>query len=338
MDDFLTHRNLVHAPEFPPGDWLNTPRPLSVQALRGRVFLVDIWDYTCVYWLRTLPYIREWYARYAPYGLEVIGVHTPAFAFGRERRQVELATQEFGVRYPVFLDNEFRVWNAYNNRFWPARYLIDRHGLIRYSDFGEGGYAEFERVIQALLREVDSSIDLPPIMQPLRDEDRPEVKRKRPTSELRGGLEGGALGNPEGYAGHIPVLYRLPRQRTSGAFYVAGAWQAGRDYLAYQGSGEGIIQLPYDAVEVNAVLSPHSDAVERLLHPDAVSVEIWQDERPIDDERRGADLTADGRVIINRPRIYNLVRNPAHESHELTIRVQARGVAVYAFSFVGGAG
>jgi thioredoxin family protein/AhpC/TSA family protein len=336
MDDYLLHDNLVRAPEFASGDWLNAPQRITLAALRGQPLLVYLWDYTSIHCLRTLPYLRKWQERYEAADLQVLGVHTPAYSFGRERLQVELAVKELDVRYPVLLDNEFKTWNAYGNTFWPARYLIDSQGFIRYQDYGEGGYTEFERALQALLREMNPSIDLPPVMRPLRDEDRPEVLRQRPTPELRGGLQQGALGNPEGYGGHLPVIYRLPKRRVHGAFYVAGAWRADNEYLAYQGTTEGIIQLPYEAAEVNAVLSPHPETVERYLHPDAVSIEIWQDDLPIPVEHLGADVTEDGRLFIHRPRVYNLIRNPGHEQHELTLRIHARGVALYSFSFIGG--
>jgi thiol-disulfide isomerase/thioredoxin len=343
VDDFSFnphHSHKVHAPEFAsghaPSDWINSERPLQLAALRGKAVLLDIWDYTCLNCLRTLPYLRAWHERYAAHGLVVIGVHTPEFTFGRERMQVELATRELEVHYPVLLDNDFKTWKAYDNRFWPARYLIDHEGCIRVLSYGEGHYQEFERAIQSVLREMDSDVALPPVLPSLREEDRPEAPLNHATPELRTGLHRGALGNPEGYAGGVPILYRLPTRRVNGAFYVAGAWQANDEYLAYKGTSEGIIQLPYEATEVNAVLSPHHDSVERFLHPEAVAVEIWQDDLPLGEERRGIDLTEDGRVLVSRPRVYNLIRNPRFERHELTLRVKTPGFALYAFSFVAG--
>src|SRR5215207_810031 len=151
MDDNLLYDDLVRAPEFASGDWLNAAQRITLAALRGQPILVYLWDYTSIHCLRTLPYLRKWQERYEAAGLQVLGVHTPAYSFGRERLQVELAVKELDVRYPVLLDNEFRTWNAYGNTFWPARYLIDGQGFIRYQDYGEGGYTEFERAIQALL-------------------------------------------------------------------------------------------------------------------------------------------------------------------------------------------
>lgn len=337
MDNYPLDQNRMFAPEFPLTGWLNTEHPLRLSTLRGQVVLIDLWDYTCVNCLRTLPYVKAWRERYLPFGLVVVGVHTPSFAFGREQQQVELAVHELDIRYPVLLDNEFTLWRALDNRVWPARCLIDQHGYIRYYDYGEGGYVEFERAIQRLLREIDPATALPPVMQPLRIEDHPDATYQRPTPELHGGLAQGALGNPEGYAGYLPMIYRMPRRRVEGAFYVAGAWQAGDEYLAYQGTSEGIIQLAYEAAEVNAVLSPHHETIERILNPTTVSIEIWQDDKPLDATRLGQDATEDGRVIIHRPRMYNLVRNPNFERHELTLRVRARGLALYAFSFIGAA-
>ncbi len=333
MQTTLLKPPIVRAPEFAPGDWLNTEHPLRLNALRGGAVLVDFWEYSCVNCLRALPYLREWHNRYADKGLTIVGIHSPEFGFGRERQQMEMAVRELDIRYPVFMDNDFKTWDAYANRFWPAKYLIDQHGYIRYQSHGEGGYADFEAAIQEVLRERDVNLDLPPLMQPIRAEDRPGAVCYRPTPELHGGLDRGALGNPEGYGRGVTMLYTLPKERTVGSFYAGGAWQAGETYFAYQGRTEGMIQVPYEAVEVNAVLTPHVETIERILHPEVVPIEIWQDDLPLSDELRGADVTADGRVLVNRPRMYNLIRNPDFGRHELTLRVKTRGLALYAFSF-----
>jgi hypothetical protein len=237
------------------------------------------------------------------------------------------------IPYAVLLDARYHTWDAFANRFWPAKYLIDAAGYIRYQSHGEGGYIDYERAIQAVLLEQNPDRDLPPVLEPLRAEDAPGAVCYRPTPELHAGLQRGALGNPEGYASGVPVLYSLPAQRLSGAFYAGGAWRAGDEFLAFAGQTEGVLYMPYEAVEVNAVLTSHVETVERMLHPEAVSVEVWQDEKPLPETHRGADLTADGRVLVDRPRMYNLVRNPGFEAHELTLRVRARGFAVYAFTF-----
>ncbi|MEZ4671966.1 MAG: hypothetical protein R3E39_29020 [Anaerolineae bacterium] len=325
----------LHAPEFTPGEWVNS-RPLTMAGLRGRAALIDIWEMSCINCLRTLPYIREWQRRYDKW-LTVIGLHTPEFPFAKEKQQIEMAVRQQEIIYPVYMDNNFAMWEAYANRYWPAKYLVDADGYIRYQSHGEGGYGAFEEAIQAVIHEFDTDATLPPVMQPLRDEDRPGAVCYRPTPELHAGLDRGALGNPEGYMRGVPVLYSMPKdkERQRGAFYVSGAWQAGEQFLSYQGQTEAIIRMPYEAVEVNAVLTPHVDLVERMVHPEPASVEVWQDELPLDDIVRGDDVTADGRVIVDRPRMYNLVRNRDFAQHELTLRVKVRGFAVYAFSFTG---
>lgn len=330
----LLQARILHAPEFKPGEWLNSQCPLTLAGLRGRAVLVDIWEYSCINCLRTFPYVREWSRRYNKW-LTVIGVHTPEFPFGKEKLQIEMAIREHELTYPIYLDNSFSMWESYANRYWPAKYLIDPDGYIRYQSAGEGGYGVFEEAVQAVLRESDANLTLPPIMQPLRDEDRPGAVCYRPTPELQAGLDRGALGNPEGYGRGVPMLYVMPKERNRNAFYVSGAWQAGEQYLSYQGQTEAIIRVPYEAVEVNAVLTPYAEMIDRIVHPEAVSVEVWQDDKPLSETTYGADLTADGRVVVDRPRLYNLVRNKGFEQHELILRVRTRGFAMYAFSFTG---
>lgn len=332
MPDSILKPPLIRAPELASADWLNTPQPLTLRGLRGGAVLVDFWEYSCVNCLRTLPYLREWHRRYAPH-LTIIGVHTPEFPFGREKELIAQAVHDQEIGYPVVLDNAFEIWDAFANRFWPAKYLIDGDGYIRYQSHGEGGYGEFERAIQAVLRERDPNLELPPPMQPLRPEDAPGAVCYRATPELHAGLDRGALGNPEGYGRGAPMLYILPRERPRGAFYVSGAWQAGVQHLAYQGQTEAVIRLPYEAVEVKAVLSPQPEQLDRLVHPEAAAVEIWQDDAPLPEALRGDDVTADGRVLVDRPRLYHLVRNAGFEAHELVLRTKARGFTLFAFQF-----
>src|SRR4051794_26675471 len=132
------------------GDWLNS-EPLTADALHGRVVLVDFWTYSCVNWLRTLPYVRAWADRYADRGLVVVGVHAPEFGFEHDLDNVRRAVGELGVGYPVAIDNDFAIWRAFANHYWPALYLVDRDGRVRFHHFGEEAYAETERAIQQLL-------------------------------------------------------------------------------------------------------------------------------------------------------------------------------------------
>jgi len=156
----------VHAPEIGPA-WLNSP-PLLLRNLRGRVVLLDFWDFTCVNCIRTLPYVREWHRRYEPLGLTTIGVHSPEFYFGQSPEILEQALAEFDIAYPVMLDNDYAIWKQFANKYWPSKYLIDPDGYIRYFHAGEGAYQETELAIQELLRERDPRVTLPRPMELLR--------------------------------------------------------------------------------------------------------------------------------------------------------------------------
>jgi thiol-disulfide isomerase/thioredoxin len=132
--------------------WLNSP-PLTTDELRGRVVLVDFWTYTCINWLRTLGYIRAWAEKYEDHGLVVVGVHTPEFPFERDVDNVRQAANDLRVEYPIALDSDYAIWEAFSNQYWPAVYIADAQGQVRHHQFGEGGYEECERIIQGLLRE-----------------------------------------------------------------------------------------------------------------------------------------------------------------------------------------
>ena len=335
---------IIRAPDYSAGEWINSA-PLHIEALRGRVVLTDIWDFTCINCIRSLPYLVEWHRRYAAHGLTIVGVHSPEFAFAKDRRQVEAAAQRFGLDYPIVLDNDYETWTAYANRYWPAHYLIDAKGYIRRSQFGEGGYREFEQAIQTLLRERDPSVALPDPMPYVRPEDQPGAVCYRATPELHTGFDRGALGNSEGYpARGATMFYREPQQRTHGAFYAVGAWRAHIDHLASAGEHSTLI-LPYQAATVNAVMSPSGDAVELLLSisdPHAaplqpVDVLVTQNGRALDRLNAGADIffDAEGRshVRIDQPRMYNLVNHPDFGDFELRLTPNRPGFAIYAFTF-----
>ena len=195
---WLDRAEKIHAPEIG-RTWINASAA-TLRQLRGQVVLVDFWDYTCVNCIRTLPYIREWYRRYRHLGLTVIGVHTPEFHFAREPEHIRRAAQEFGLEYPIVLDNDYEIWQAYSNRCWPAKYLIDKDGYVRYYHFGEGSYSQTEEAIQKLLREIHPQVTLPALMEPGLEADRPGTRCLPVTPELYLGFSRGQLGNESGYA------------------------------------------------------------------------------------------------------------------------------------------
>jgi hypothetical protein len=175
----------IPAPEFPPAvEWLNTPFA-RVDTLLGRhALLVEFWDFARVNSLRTLPYMKAWHERYSESGLAVLGVHTPGYSFGRDREPVERAVERLGLSYPVALDPDYKVWRAYGVPGWPARYLFDRRGLLRWFHFGEGEYEGTERAIHETLLEIDPELELPEPLAPLRPEDAPDVVLEPQTADI----------------------------------------------------------------------------------------------------------------------------------------------------------
>lgn len=321
----------IRAPEFPAeAAWLQGG-PLRLGELRGRPVLIDFWDYTCVNCLRTLPYVKEWHRRYGPLGLTIIGVHAPEFSFAREGGNVGRAVRELDIEYPVVLDNDYAVWQAYANRYWPAKYLIDGHGYIRYYHHGEGAYDQTEEAIQLLLKESFPQILLPGRMDPVRAEDQPGAVCYRVTPELYLGYRRGLIGNVAGIVPDRPSTYRDPGKHIDGHAYLDGPWLLAGEYLARPAGASGVSRLivPYMAKEVNVVMHPPTFGGSAMF-----SVE--QDAAPLQSGDAGTDVTvAEGRstVTLDAPRLYQLVNNREIDRHELALSTQSDGLALYAFTF-----
>jgi hypothetical protein len=176
----------IAAPEFPPSlEWLGVPFVRMDKLLGSHVVLVEFWDFARVNSLRTLPYLRAWHERYAALGLQVIGVHSPGYSFGRDRELVVRAVERLEIPYPVALDPDFAVWREYGNKGWPGRYLFDRRSRLRLLHYGEGEYEQTEREIQAALREIDPGLELPRPLEPLRPEDAPGALLEPQTADVR---------------------------------------------------------------------------------------------------------------------------------------------------------
>jgi len=319
---------LVRAPELQGTRWLNSP-PLRLSDLRGQVVLVDFWDYTCVNCLRTLPYLREWHRRYAPLGLVIIGVHAPEFPFAREVSYVERGVREYDLQYPVMLDNDYRTWQAFANRYWPAKYLIDHNGYLRYAHFGEGRYQDTEQAIQLLLHLRDPHLEFPEPMGFVRDSDKPGARCYRVTPELYLGYERGRIGNPEGYQPDQVVHYIDPLLHQENCFYASGPWLNRADALVTAQAAPASIALRYTASEVNLVMAPEKA-------PAVVS--LRQNQEPLAPIDRGEDVqvAADGDtfVLVIVPRMYRLVKNKRFGTYHLRLSTTSAGLACYAFTFV----
>jgi thiol-disulfide isomerase/thioredoxin len=284
------------APEFRGiAGWLNS-EPLTLQGLRGRVVLIDFWTYSCINCLRTLPYIREWDDRYRAAGLTIVGVHTPEFAFERVESNVRENVRELALRYPVALDNGFGTWQAWHNQYWPAKYLIDRNGHVRYFHFGEGEYAETEEAIRTLLGD-----GAPPASGLADDSPRGLV-----TPESYLGYERLARNGGEAVSRDTERSYRLPAKLLENELAYGGRWKVEHE-RAVAGRGARL-RLDYRARNVYLVLTG------------AGSVRVLVDGKP---ERV---------VRVAGDRLYPLVERPEIGDHLLELHV-GPGVAGYAFTF-----
>jgi hypothetical protein len=281
--------------------------------------------------LRTLPYLRGWHERYEALGLQIIGVHTPEFPFAHGKAQVQAAVGRLGIRWPVVLDNERAIWTAFSNSAWPTVYLIDAGGYVRYRHAGEGRYAETERAIQMLLKEIApeaSFLDPLPLIRP---EDSDGAVCYPSTPELHAT----ELGNSPAETPTGPA-FTLPEARRDGRFYLEGIWRSGAGNLTLAGA-RGKIVLPYHAASVNAVLSPTPHPEQELLPLDPpMTPEILLDGQPLPRAWFGDDVFLDGQktvVRLDAPRMYSLMRTPDARPHELQMLIGQPGLAFYAFSF-----
>jgi cytochrome c biogenesis protein CcdA/thiol-disulfide isomerase/thioredoxin len=309
---------LGKAPEFTgTQQWFNTPDegPLSLRELRGQVVLVDFWTYTCINCIRTFPYLRAWDERYRDRGLTIVGVHTPEFPFEREAGNVADAIEQSGLRYPVAQDNDYATWNAYANQYWPAKYLIDAQGRVRYAHFGEGDYEETEAAIRELLA---------------------EAGRKPGAGHARAPVETASTGvtTPESYLGSLRAERFVNGPIASGTrtFSVPAPGLA-PDSLAYEGRWR---IDPHGATAVSGA-QLHLDFGARrvflVLGADGRPrrVRVLLDGKPVPGRFAGTDVR-DGAVTIRGQRLYRLVELPRPGRHILTLELDP-GVSGYAFTF-----
>ena len=319
----------VRAPEIS-RVWLNSP-PLSFRQLRGRAVLVDFWDYTCVNCVRTLPYVQAWHDRYRDKGLTVIGVHTPEFTFAQYESNVERAVRDFGLTYPIVIDSNYEIWKLFAVRCWPTKYLVDQNGYLRFAHFGEGAYSEFETGIQELLREIDSQVQLPPLMSSLRDEDRPGAHCYHPSPELYLGHRRGKIGNDGGFQPDQIADYSWPGELQEGVFYAHGRWASTAEYMESIDAGEHSLRLKYSARGVNLVMaSPRSSASEVVVLQDGVPLTPRQ--ATTDIRFRAANGQEESYIPVSTPRMYAIVDNPDFGTHTLELTCSV-GVAAFAFTF-----
>jgi hypothetical protein len=286
--------------------WLNSP-PLTPEELRGRVVLVDFWTYTCINWLRTAAFVRAWTDRYADDGLVVVGVHTPEFPFERDVENVRRAVEAMDVRYPVALDPNYAVWEAFANRYWPAAYIADREGRIRHHQFGEGGYGEQERVIQGLLGVDGDLVSVEPA----------GFEAQADWEDLR---------SPETYLGSQQGTSQAPPgDLTLNEWSLEGDWRV-EPRAAVLAKGDGRLSFRFHARDVHLVMGPREPGAE-------VPFRVLVDgEAPAD--AHGLDVGEDGLGTLSEQRLHQLIRQPGRiEDRTLELDFPEAGVEAYCFTF-----
>ena len=310
---------LGNAPDFADTQrWFNTPggRALTLAGLRGHVVLVDFWTYTCINCLRTLPFLKGLYATYHRYGLEIVGVETPEFTFERNASNVAQAIRSDGLRYPVVQDNDYGTWNAYQNEFWPAEYLIDAHGQVRHTQFGEGDYLKSEAAVRELLYEAGAH-NLPSPMSA--HAIMPSAGLATPETYLGTERAQGFVQAPEkGVHFYQGVSGRLGPN----AFALHGTWRVGSQSASPVSAG-ALIQAHFQAAHVYLVMTSAGHAPRR--------VQVLLGGHPIAAHSAGSDVRG-ATVTVKGQRLYSLVSLPSAQSHELTLKIPP-GVSAYDFTF-----
>ncbi|MFT3721541.1 cytochrome c biogenesis protein DipZ [Pseudorhodoferax sp.] len=306
--------------------WFNSA-PLAAGQLRGKVVLVDFWTYSCINCLRALPYVQAWAQKYRDQGLVVVGVHTPEFAFERDIGNVAKAVKDLGIDYPVAVDNQYAIWRAFGNQYWPAHYFIDAQGRLRHRHFGEGGYAESERVIQQLLQEAGAARVAPGLIEV-------EARGVQQAADMD------AVRSPETYVGYArsenfastpqtvrdrAVAYAAPRQPALNDWGLDGRWRVGPEHATLDGAG-GRIVYRFQARDLHLVLGPGPDG-----RPVRFRVRI--DGRP-PGSAHGMDVAADGSGTVTGQRLYQLIRQHGDIApRTFSIEFLDPAVSAYAFTF-----
>ncbi|MCC7197575.1 cytochrome c biogenesis protein DipZ [Candidatus Peregrinibacteria bacterium] len=303
--------------------WVNS-EPLKLSDLKGKVVIIDFWTYSCINCIRTLPYISTWHKTYKDEGLVIIGVHTPEFPFEKDLNNVKKAIKDYGIEYPVVQDNEFKTWLAYDNHYWPAKYIIDKNGFIRYTHFGEGQYEETEKVIRQLLAEGKASSTMPEEKSSSVQADNVDF-RKIETRETYIGYEREeAQGNKEAIIADKEQTFKEPAQIETDMFYLVGKWIVGPD-SAKLSAKNGKIIINYKASQANLVMNGNGKTLK---------ARVLLDGKLIAPGIRGADVAADGTVTIKDAKLYSLVdTKDQYERHTLTLEFSDSGVEAFAFTF-----
>ena len=336
-DEYIPNENAIRekslffqkAPELAGIEgYINTDSDIKIENFRGKVVLIDFWTYTCINCIRTLPYLKSWHEKYNDKGLQIIGVHTPEFKFEQEYENVKSAVEKYQIKYPVVQDNAYATWRAYNNRYWPRKYLIDIDGFIKYDHIGEGAYEETERKIQELLKERMERLGQKEILD---DMSKPSGvidinygKIETPEIYFGYGFTRGNFGNEEGLPENGIVDYKMPSTLKENEVYLEGRWKVNEDNVELAGD-EGKIILQYDAKAVNIVAGSLQGS----------EAEVLADNSPLTEANKGFDIEIEnnkGISKIKESKLYNLI-DFEYGKHKIEIRIKGKGFKIYTFTF-----
>ncbi|MBI5151777.1 MAG: cytochrome c biogenesis protein DipZ [Candidatus Pacebacteria bacterium] len=302
----------VKAPELIPGGvWLNSA-PLTLTQLKGKVVVIDFWTYSCINCQRTLPYLRQWYEKYKDSGLVIIGVHSPEFEFEKNEKNLAKAVADFGLLYPIVQDNNFSTWKAYRNNYWPAKYVIDKEGNIRYTHFGEGGYDESERVIQALLKETGAT-NVPTSLN------NPQYQTYAKTPETYLGYARiDRFASQERIIPDKVFLYSVASPMENNEVAFVGNWEVTREYAAPQKGAK--LFMTFESKEVYLVMKPTGTSAKVKVFVDGVAQYFGKD-------------AMGGVVTVDADRLYTLITLPSPGKHTLQLEFEDGEVQLFAFTF-----
>jgi thiol-disulfide isomerase/thioredoxin len=306
--------------------WLNSS-PLSASDLRGKVVLIDFWTYTCINWLRTLPYVRAWAEKYQEHGVVVIGVHTPEFPFEHDLENVRRAAKDMQVSYPIAIDNDYAIWSAFNNHYWPALYLVDVQGRIRYHHFGEGAYEQSELMIQYVLAEAGiGGID--------------DELVSVDASGAEAAADWGSLRSAENYVGYErtenfsspggavvdkPRVYAAPARLMLNQWALAGEWTVEREATVLN-KANGRIAYRFHARDLHLVMGSAARGT-------SVRFRVLIDGQA-PGAAHGSDVDEQGNGMVTEPRLYQLIRQSGHiADRQFEIAFLDAGVEAFAFTF-----
>jgi thiol-disulfide isomerase/thioredoxin len=323
------------APDFTCAPCLNHA-PFKLADLRGKVVLVDFWEYTCINCVRTFPYLRRWDKLYRPLGLVIVGVHTPEFEFAKDPGRVVDATRRFGFDFPVAIDSDYKIWYAFHNEAWPADYLIDKNGNIAYSHVGEGEYGDFEAKIQELLKQANPALNFNQPRYRIPSDENVELGggvclRATPETYL-GFARAMNVANPGGEGRGREAVYAAPTEVPLDDFALDGKWFAAAEYIrpaAGLGTSGAAVALHYRAKSVYLVAGSDDSKPRRLY--------VTQDDKPLPRASRGVDVRAagDGRTYLELggKRMYYVVSNEEFGGHLLRLEAREAGLSLYSFTF-----